>query len=928
MRGRLTLMGRLPVALVLAALSGGCGIVVAPPAAARSPVTPVGAAAEVAAAPAEAAVVDRLPNGLTVIVKPVRKAPVVCVRGYVRGGGLYEGPFLGCGISHLTEHLVAEGAEHEAGQTPASQPGGRNAQRLMDIGGQSNAYTSLDHTGYFISATSTKTVECIDLIADWLARPEFAESDFRREQGVVQREQEMGRDDPERQLHYQHMANLYGTHPAAVPVIGYESPLAGLTFQEVREYHRRMYVPQNTVVCVAGDVDVQAVLRQARKALGDVPEGRTPDLSLPAVQPLEGIRRVTASHPALNEALEEISFQTIPLLHEDLYALDVLSYVLSQGPSSRLSQEIYRNRKLVTAIDTSSWTPAWGVGAFSVSFRSPIDKADAAEAAILVELRKVVNHGIAPAELERAKRQKVADLVYQRQTVESQAAMAATDYLTTGNVAFSADYTRRIQAVTAEQVRAAARKYFTFDRAAITRMTPPEAPAAAASRPVGEGERPATVFTMPNGLRVVLQPIASADGPGLISAAFVTKGGLLLEDRQTNGLGSLMAALSAKGAGSRTAEQIAAFFDRAGGAIKGQCGNNTFYWQATVLEDSFAEALEILADVVQRPAFSPRELEILRPAALAAIQQVEEDWQAQLNKFFRSRFFAGSPYGMLPLGEAEVVNPATVQQLAAHHRRCVRAGSSVLAVYGSFSPVPTRQAIERLFADLPAGQVDLDVTSGPRPSGSPQVLKTANKVAGVIVAVPGMRIGDLDDRLAVDVLDTIISGYNYPSGWLHQELRGQRLVYVVHAYNWPGLARGAFVTYAACQPEHVRQVVEIIERDYRRAANYLPTQTELDRAVSTILTAEMLENQSTPALALSAALDELYGFGYDFRRRMEARYRAVKPSDVQRVAGKYLGQEPTVAVTTPLGDLGPPTTQPATGTAPASKPTCTSQSTP
>jgi zinc protease len=929
MRGRLTLISNSLACSVLAVLACGCGGKAAAPGEPKPPALPATQPAEVAAVPAEAAVVDRLPNGLTVIVKPLRRAPVVCVRGYVRAGGLYEGPFLGCGISHLTEHLAAQGAEHDGGQRPASQPSGRSAQRIMDIGGQANAYTSLDHTCYHVSAAAGKTAECIDLVADWLARPDFTEADFMRERGVVQREQEMGKDDPDRQLHYQHMANLYGTHPAAVPIIGYESPLAGLTFQEIQEYHRRMYVPQNMILCVVGDLDAQAVLQQVRKALGDVPQGRTPDLALPGVQPLEGIRRVTTSHPALNETLEEIGFQTIPLLHEDLYALDVLSYVLSQGPSSRLPREIYRKRKLVTAVDTGSWTPPWGLGSFAISFRSPVEKADEAEAAILAELRKVAEEGVVADELDRAKRQKVADLVHERQTVESQAAMLATDCLSTGNASFSADYTLRIQAVTAMQVQAVARKYFTFDRIAVTRMTPAAARPQAASRPARQPQSTATAFTMPNGLRAVLQPVPSFDGPGLVSAAFVTKGGLLLEDEQSNGMGSLMAALSTRGAGDRTAEQIAAFFDRAGGGIRGECGNNTFYWQATVLEDGFAEALEILADVVRRPRFNPKELEILRPVALAAIQQVEEDWQSQLNKFFRSRFFAGSPYRMLPSGRAEVVKAATVEQLTAYHRRCIRAGSSVLTIYGSFDPAAARKMVQRLFASVPPGQVDLDVSAGPQTAGGGvQMLKTTNKVAGIIVAVPGMKIGDLDDRLAVDVLDTIISGYQYPSGWLHQELRGKQLVYVVHAYNWAGLAPGAFVTYAGCQPQRARQVIDIINRNYERAATYLPSQKEVDQAASAILTAETLDNQSIPSLALSAALDELYGFGFDFRRQMEARYRAVKPADVRRVARKYLGQAPMVAVTTPLGCLGPPATQPATSTTTDSKPTRTTQARP
>jgi len=188
--------------------------------------------------------------------------------------------------------------------------------------------------------------------------------------------------------------------------------------------------------------------------------------------------------------------------------------------------------------------------------------------------------------------------------------------------------------------------------------------------------------------------------------------------------------------------------------------------------------------------------------------------------------------------------------------------------------------------------------------GELYTLRTRHEdVAAITVAAPGMTLANLDDRFAITVLDTIISGYDLPSGWLHKELRGKRLVYGVHAYNWAGLAPGAFVTSAACQPDKAGEVVEIIKRNLGRAANYKPTPQEIKQAVNSILTAELLENQAMEELAMSAALDELYGFGYDFRSRLEGLYRKVTPDDVLRVGRKYLGGDYVVMVVTPKPEL-------------------------
>ncbi|MCK4602368.1 MAG: insulinase family protein, partial [Phycisphaerae bacterium] len=327
--------------------------------------------------------------------------------------------------------------------------------------------------------------------------------------------------------------------------------------------------------------------------------------------------------------------------------------------------------------------------------------------------------------------------------------------------------------------------------------------------------------------------------------------------------------------------------------------------QATVLDDSFDGAIEILADVIIRPTFSKKELEILRPKTLVAIDRQDEEVRSQLMKFFRSKFFTDSPYRFLPSGNKEVAAAATPQQIAAYHRAHVKAGASVLAVCGNFDAAAARKKIERLFAEMPTGGSPMATppTRKVAADGSTHVLKTDMQVAGVMIAAPGVTVDNLPDRCALDVLDAIISGYHLPSGWLHEELRGRRLVYVVHAINWAGLAPGAFQVYAIAQPENAQRVAEIIKRNLSKASRYTPTQAEIDQAINGILTAELLHNQRMSSLAISTALDELYGLGYDFRRKMESHYRKVTPADVLRVGRKYLSGGVVAAFTTPKPEL-------------------------
>jgi zinc protease len=863
----------------------------------------------------------RLSNGTTLIVKPVRAAPVVSVRAYVRAGSLYEGPWLGCGLSHLVEHLVAGG--EDSGVTDANgAPVAAAKITASKIGGQSNAYTSMDHTCYYIEAASGKTAECIDYVAGMMANPDFTKDDFTREHGVVQREREEGLDVPDRQISEAQSALVYRTHPAAVPVIGYAKPLAELKWEDVVDYHGRMYVGQNVVFVVAGDIDVPKVIDRCATALAGLPAGRQPDLTLPGAEPISGVSRssLICRDKEAAETREEIGFLSIPLLHEDLYALDLLGTILGEGQNSRLNDKVKRQLKLVTSVGCGSWTPAWGRGEFEVSFHSSPAKADAAEKAILDEIKALLAGGVKEEDLSRAKRLKVAEWVYQQQTADSQATQIAGDYLSTGDLEFSSRYTSRIQSVTADQVLAAARKYLTLDAMAITRMDPagavtspagaatsqaaggtvPPAPPAGATQP---GAAPAAakeesrLVTLPNGLRVVLHPTKAV---GLVSMVMIGEGGLLLEDEKTNGMGTLMTTLCTKGAGDRSAEQVAEFFDRAGGSASASCNNNTFIWDATVLEDSFDKAIEVFADVVQRPTYPAKELDIYRPSLLTQIARVREDAKGEAFALARAKFFTASPYGMLSVGRADVVQAATAEQIAKYHADHVKAGTCVLAVYGNFDAAAAEAKIAKLFADLPAGKVEpkLSEFRTGAPGDRLVVEPTHKENAVVVVYQPGMTIANRQDRQPIDVLDTIIAGYRLPSGWLHNELRGKQLVYEVHATNMVGLAPGALVTYAVCQPDKATEVVAIIRKNLDRAAGLVPTAAQVSDAVNTILTAELLQSQQMNDLATTSALNELYGLGYDYLRKLESEYRKITPQDVARVAKKYFGKGYFILVTT------------------------------
>jgi zinc protease len=275
--------------------------------------------------------------------------------------------------------------------------------------------------------------------------------------------------------------------------------------------------------------------------------------------------------------------------------------------------------------------------------------------------------------------------------------------------------------------------------------------------------------------------------------------------------------------------------------------------------------------------------------------------------YLDQRTFTHSPYRFQPVGSIKVVAKATREDVAAFHGRQITGRNTVVAVYGDVDPEVAESLVRRSFGGLPAEGPALPVVPTEEPSTKPKLYIKAKPptraAAGVGLAFPGMTFSQGDDVAQMDVLDTIISGYRYPTGWLEESLRGKdrSLVYEVHAIHRPGPIPGCFEIYAACEPAKVSEVYKIISQQLDRARAGQFTEAELDRAKTIIETTKTLQLQSNADRATQAALDELYGLGYDHTRRYLERVRSMTLEQVHEIARKYL-TVPVVTVVTPAPD--------------------------
>jgi len=410
----------------------------------------------------------RLDNGMRVIVKPDRRAPVVVVMLSYQVGGVDEVNGV-TGVAHVLEHMMFKG-------TP-TVPAGEYSRLIATAGGRENAFTSNDFTGYFATLQKSQLELALRLEADRMTNITLSPDEFAKEIKVVMEERRWRTDDRPRSLTYEQlMATALVAHPYRNPVIGWMSDLESMKVEDAREFYRRWYTPSNATLVVVGDVDPKEVLALANRYFGAIP-AREPPERKPQQEPAQlGIKRVTVKAPAeLPYVL--IAFRA-PALRDaehdwEPYALEMLAAVLDGSEAARLKRSLVRGERIASAAEASYDSIARGPGFFYLSATpTPGKSAAQVEQGLRREMGKIIDKGVTAEELDRIKAQAVAAHVFQRDSMFFQARMIAS--LEAAGISHrTLDLQlKKLREVTPEQVREVARKYFRDDALSIAHLDP------------------------------------------------------------------------------------------------------------------------------------------------------------------------------------------------------------------------------------------------------------------------------------------------------------------------------------------------------------------------------------------------------------------------------------------------------------------------
>ncbi len=813
-----------------------------------------------------------LDNGLVVIVREDRSAPVVSAQAWCMSGSIHEGRWLGAGLSHVLEHMLFKGT--------TTRPGSRIDQEVQEAGGYMNAYTSFDRTVYHVDVPNTGARTAIDILCDIMQHATLPPDELAKEMDVIRREMDMCQDDPGRRASRRLFETAYTRSPYRFTVIGYPDIFNELKPDDIRNYYHENYAPNNCFYVVAGDVKNDEVIAQIRESYSQTKSRALPPVVLP-VEP-----RQTASRELVEEAPIELghfhlSWHIPELRHPDVPALDVLSVLLGGGRSSRLYQQIREKQGLVHHVD--AWTYSPGLpGVFGVSAVADAEKFPAACDAVLAEIEKIKTLSVSADELHKAVKQFISATLSSRKTMEGQAQNLGGNWLCANDLNFSERYLAAIKRITLADIQRASREYLTTENRTLYALLPDGTSPKLKSQVETNADHPIQKIESPNGLRLLLKEDSRLP---FVEFRAVFQGGVLAETVETNGITQLLARMLLKGTAKRTAQKIATEIESVGGHIDSYGGNQSFGVNIEVLAEDFVGGLDLLADVLLNSNFPANELEREREIQIAGIHARKDDLLKSAGVAMRRALFGDISYGLDPLGTEESVGKISAADLNRFHKTFAVAKNCVLAIYGDIKAGEVKAAVEKTFSNWTKGS-PASFNHQPSAVNSKRVVETREKKQAVLViGFPGTTIRD-EDHYALELIHESCSDLG---SRLFLRIREQLgLAYYCGAQNFAGIVPGYFAFYTGTEPAKAG----LVEKELLKEADLLRTDglsaEELKRAKAKIIGQKKIARQDLGNLAALTALDELYGLGYRHSETDDAKFQAVTLEQIKAVAQKYL----------------------------------------
>lgn len=852
-----------------------------------------------------------LPNGLTVVVHEDHKAPVVAVSIWYHVGSKNE-PAGKTGFAHLFEHLMFNGSENYDGEW---------FEPLQQVGATSlNGSTWLDRTNYF----QTVPTPAVDLVL-WMESDRMGhllgavtQDKLDNQRGVVQNEKRQGDNEPYGRVNYNLYEGLFPPgHPYRHSTIGSMEDLDAASVEDVHEWFRDYYGPNNAVLVLAGDIDAATARAKVERFFGDIPAGPEVD-TFETWIPVRDTNTHEIQHDEVPAVLANRAWVVPPRSTREHALLTLAAAVLGEGRNSRLYLDLIYNRQLATTVNVAA-VPYELASVFDLSVvLNPGVAGSVAAESIDRILAEFLATGPTEEELERAVTGINASLVRGIEHVNGQASILAEGELYAGDPLFIEQYLEWINTATPSDVRDAARSY--LDRGWHQVDVVPAGSYAAApdgvDRSTGLPEIPTDLptlrfpdihsSTLSNGVEVVL---AERHAVPVVEMSIQFDAGYAADAGRKLGVASFAMSMLDTGTRERSALEIAAEAERLGANLMAGSNLDASSVNLSAIKTELAASVDLWADVTLNPVFADEEIERLRGRWIANIaQEKAQPLSLALRLLPPAIYGPGHAYGVpfTGSGTEESIASITRDDLVAFKDTWLRPDNARIFVAGDVTLEEITPLLERAFRgwEAPNGPprpakniAEVALAAAPRvilidKPGSPQSFILAGHVAPGLGSDRDLAIEAMNDVLGGTFTARVNMNLREDKGWAYgaqtvlQSARGPR----------------PFLVYAPVQTDRTGDSLAELIRELESITTTRPVAAdEMGRVIAGSTRELPGQFQTASAVLTSLITSARYGRPLDYAATLTQRYEALRLPDLNGAATEVV--HPRSLIWVIVGDL-------------------------
>ncbi len=843
---------------------------------------------------------QRLHNGAVLLVKEDPSTPVVSLNLWIEAGSIDEQPDER-GMAHLIEHMIFKGT--------SKRGVGEISRQVEAAGGYLNAFTSYEHTCFYVVLPSSQIQKALEIEFDAYLNSTFDAGELAKEKEVVFEEMRMRRDDPWSWSWELLFKLLFKRNPYHWPVIGDMEILRKVPREKLMAYYQAHYVPSNTVVSVVGNVSAPRILHWAEKHFESIRRPQPPQRRLQEDAEPQRLQVHTEAGD-VQQIYLSLGFPTVPLHHPDSAALEVLAAVLGDGAASRFNLSL---REKTQSVDESASEYFSGRYGGTVVFQGLTDakRLEKCLQEMMAEVEKISASGVPEAELAKVKNKVKASKVFEKQSMDGQAKTLGFWELQ-GGYEMEEAFLKSLEAIGSADLRNACDKYLLPNRASLLIYHPraqafPKNPAywerllrrEKASKAAGYPTRPASgkirKLILKNGSTLWAKERKSQP---LISLGSFVPGGFWKETKGNYGITTLLTKCLQKGTLKKDHAQFSHEIESYAAHLDTALEKDYWGLQLDALKPNFEKSLDLMLEALYEPAFDGREVEKEKKLQIAAIERLKDDpaEYALLQSDLVS--FESTPYGHMPMGTVATISRLSALDVWKWHRLHVSGVPLTWVAVGDFDTAELKRILDAKLPTLHTqkkGTFPFPIRHVLKPRSV--TLESDSQQANLVVGFKAPSFHS-NGYFSFRVLNTLLNGMG---GKLFIELREKKsLAYSVFAAHDAGALAGIYQVYLGCAPSKAPEARRGLLKVLDSFAQGKITEQELERAKTYMIGLYQVGFQSNRSQASSYARYELSGWGAPWVEKFPELIRKVTLKDVRKAAKTYLGvPQKTWVVLTP-----------------------------